>query len=280
MDFFSQDKINQQMIKDTVPKQHTLLLVDDEAANLEALSELLEKEYELITAADGQSALDLVKNDPNPERIHLIISDQRMPGLTGVEFLQETLSIIPQTIRIILTGFIDIDATIDSINKGQVYKFITKPFDPNDLQITVKRALEAYDLEMQNLQLIDELKVLNAQLEKKLDDQQNQQARRLHVETMKIALLYWELTTHKTKSELAVESKIWSHYIDEKGTLRAKTLDRYLQEHTLPKKPKTHLVISTAQFVLENCPQEEKLQPMLQAHLKELKSLALPFVAD
>jgi len=127
--------------------KYVLLLVDDENANLKALSSILENDYEILTATDGYEALELVKNESNPERINMIISDQRMPRMTGVEFLKHTISITPKTIRIILTGYTDINVIISSINDGKIYKFITKPFDPQDLKITVKRALENYDLE-------------------------------------------------------------------------------------------------------------------------------------
>jgi len=148
MEFFSEEKFGQYKIPESTPKQHTILLVDDEEENLRFLTELFEKDYNLITAKDGKEALEVIQDDPNPERIHLIISDQRMPNMTGVEFLNRTITILPYTIRMILTGFTDIDAIISSINEGQVYKFITKPTEPNDIVITVKRALEVYDLEI------------------------------------------------------------------------------------------------------------------------------------
>ena len=126
---------------------HTILIVDDEENNLLALTELLSKDYEILTAKDGQEALEFIQKDDNPERIHLIISDQRMPRLTGVEFLEKTVSTIPRTIRIILTGFTDIEAIIDSINRACIYKYINKPYDNQDMRVTIKRAIEAFELE-------------------------------------------------------------------------------------------------------------------------------------
>ncbi len=133
-------------------KEHTILLVDDEEANLRTLVDLLEDDYHLLVANSGYEALDLIKNDPNPERIHLIISDQRMPRMTGVEFLKQTIPIIPKTIRMILTGFIDLDATLSAINEGKIYKFFTKPLEPQDMLITIKRALDVYNLEKKMIQ--------------------------------------------------------------------------------------------------------------------------------
>lgn len=155
---------------ETSEKTHTILIVDDEIHNLTALKKILEIHYKVLTAMDGQAALDLVKSMETPEDIHLIISDQRMNRMTGVEFLEQTVPIIPRTIRIILTGYTDINATIDSINKGQIYKFLTKPIDPGDFEITVKRALEVFELEEKNRNLISDLKAWNASLEHKVQE--------------------------------------------------------------------------------------------------------------
>lgn len=168
MGFFSKSKLKAAKTVEKKVKRHTILIVDDEEANLRAISRVLDEEFDLIIAHDGQEALEFVTNDPDPEHIHLIISDQRMPKLTGVEFLRQTIPIIPKTIRMILTGFTDIEAIIDSINEGQIYKFITKPIEPNELLLTVQRALEAYELEMRNVELIRELQSLNANLEQKV----------------------------------------------------------------------------------------------------------------
>lgn len=170
MKFFSKDKIAKLDLEVVKEKKHTLLLVDDEAANLRFLQGLLEKEYNIITASDGQEALELVINDPNPKRIDLILTDQRMPRMTGVEFLKESISTIPDTVRMILTGFTDIEAIIDAINQSKVYKYLTKPLEPEDLKITVKRALEAYELEKRNIKLVKELQELNESLEQKVEE--------------------------------------------------------------------------------------------------------------
>jgi len=275
MGYFKSKDLKSKQKSEIAPKKHTVLLVDDEQENLDALSELLEKKYNIKTAANGQLALDLIKAEAHPEQIHLIISDQRMSHMNGVDFLRETLSIIPQSKRIILTGFADIEVSIGAINQGEVYKFITKPFEPQDMLITIQRALEVYDLEQQNLELIRNLKVLNAKLEEKLENQHETQFRKLHVETMRLSVLCWEMATQKSKAELAVESNIWSHYFDKKGTLRAKNMNRYLREKTLPQKPKTHLVINTAEFVLQHCPPEQKLRPLLEMRLEELNTFIL-----
>ncbi len=151
-------------------RKYTILLVDDEYDNLITLSDKLSDEYNILTAMDGLEALELIKNDARPERIHLIISDQRMPRMSGVEFLEKTLNIIPRTKRIILTAFADINTILESVNRAQIYKFIAKPFEHEDILLTIRRALEAYELEGENLRLIQELKELNAGLEEKVQE--------------------------------------------------------------------------------------------------------------
>ncbi len=144
-------------------KKHTILLVDDEIHNVSTLRDLLSDQYNILTANDGQEALDFIQGNRNSQEIHLIISDQRMPRMSGVEFFCESLKLIPKAKRILLTGFSDVNAIIDSINKGQIYKFILKPFDRHDLLSTVHRALETYDLEVRNDLLLRELRESLAQ---------------------------------------------------------------------------------------------------------------------
>ncbi len=145
-------------------QKRTILIVDDEEQNLVTLKDALIDYYDILTATDGQEALELLQRESNPERVHMVISDQRMPNMTGVELLRRSLEIIPASIRIILTGFTDVEAVMDSINQASIYKFILKPFDKQDILLTIKRGLEVYDLEKKNIQLIEALKFLNNRL--------------------------------------------------------------------------------------------------------------------
>jgi PAS domain S-box-containing protein len=162
----NKDKLREIKEKSNTQKKYTILVVDDELANLEALTRVLEENYNIIKAKDGFEALNILKNDPDSAKINLIISDQRMPGMTGVEFLKQTISMVPNAIRIILTGFMDVNDIIDAINEGNIYKFLLKPLEPTDLLISVKRALEAYELEAKNVKLIEQLKDMNENLKK------------------------------------------------------------------------------------------------------------------
>lgn len=122
--------------------KHTILCVDDEPDNVDALERLFRRKYNVLKATSGAEALQLLET----ERIALIVTDQRMPGMTGVEFLAESMHTHPDTIRILLTGFTDIESVIAAINSGQVYRYVTKPWDPVDLTNTVDKAIERFEL--------------------------------------------------------------------------------------------------------------------------------------
>jgi putative two-component system response regulator len=141
--------------------KHKILIIDDEAANLRLLRRVLGDEYETFSAQSGQEGLEILKD----EDIALIITDQRMPGMSGVQVLEASQGIRPEAIKILLTGYTDIQALIDAINSGNVYKYIQKPWDAEDLKLTVRRALETFELRHRNQQLVKELQGALSQLE-------------------------------------------------------------------------------------------------------------------
>ena len=132
MGLFNENNLKSAELVEPEIEKRTILIVDDEYYNLKTLEDALVDDYNVLTAKDGQEALEFLQNHPDPNRIHLIISDQRMPNMTGVEFLQKSIEIVPKTIRIILTGYTDVDAIMDSINQARIFKFILKPFDRQD----------------------------------------------------------------------------------------------------------------------------------------------------
>jgi signal transduction histidine kinase len=148
-------------------KKYKILYVDDELHNLTTFKETFRKEYEVFTALSGDEGLNILRKEKD---IALIITDQRMPNMTGIQFLEKTIPEFPDTIRMILTGFTDIEALIDAINTGRVYRYITKPWDENELRITLKRALEAYELSQQNKKLIEDLIRINKELDQKVEE--------------------------------------------------------------------------------------------------------------
>ena len=115
-----------------------VLCVDDEPNILRALSWLLKKEFEVITSTSGQEALDLIRKDD----FDVIISDQRMPEMSGVDFLRETRSIAPRATRILLTGYSDQEAVLRSVNESEIFRYITKPWDITELPKVISQAAE------------------------------------------------------------------------------------------------------------------------------------------
>ena len=152
MGIFDKNKLSKIKTREKNSSKYNILLIDDEKANINSLSNVLNKDYNILCAFDGLHALDLIHNHESPESIQVIISDQRMPKLSGIEFFQKSLQVIPKTIRILLTGFTDVESIINSINEGKIYKYLTKPIEPNELLVTVQRALEHYELEEKLLQ--------------------------------------------------------------------------------------------------------------------------------
>ncbi|WP_413575890.1 response regulator [Bdellovibrio sp. HCB290] len=141
--------------------KHTILCVDDEIDNVEALERLFRKKYTVLKATSGKQALEVLDQHRGP--LALIITDQRMPEMTGVEFLEKTLESYPETIRILLTGYTDLESIITAVNKGQIFRYLTKPWDPVDLSNTVDHAVERYELGQQ-------LKSRNSELAKALEE--------------------------------------------------------------------------------------------------------------
>ena len=120
-----------------------LLCVDDEIDNLDALERIFRKKYQIFKAVSAKDANAILKNHPD---MAIIISDQRMPEISGVDFLESTVDSHPETIRILLTGYTDIESVISAINRGQIFRYITKPWEVTDLANTIDQAFEKYEL--------------------------------------------------------------------------------------------------------------------------------------
>lgn len=139
----------------------SILYVDDEVNNLVAFKANFRRDYKIFTTESVEEAFTLLREN----KIQIIITDQRMPGKTGVEFLQDVLKEFPDPIRILLTGYSDIEVVIDAINKGQVFRYITKPFNDLELKMTIENAMEVYNLRKENKELMEKLLIANEQLE-------------------------------------------------------------------------------------------------------------------
>jgi len=152
----------------------TLLLVDDEENIISSLRRLLRGEpYALLTCNDGETALQLLEQQP----VDLVISDARMPGMDGATLLAEVQQRWPNCLRILLTGYADLSTTVKAINQGQIYRYISKPWDDNELKLIIRQALafqhserERLRLEQLTLEQNQRLHVLNATLEQRVRD--------------------------------------------------------------------------------------------------------------
>jgi two-component system response regulator HupR/HoxA len=141
-------------------RSYGILIVDDEPAILESLELTLGSDYRVYTATSGEGGLDVLER----EDVALIISDQVLPSMSGVEFLEKAIERSPQAIRMMLTGHADIKSLARAINEGRIYRFIPKPWEPDEVRLNVKRALEAYELVTENVQLAAALAEANEQL--------------------------------------------------------------------------------------------------------------------
>lgn len=137
------ESIRRQLMSLERRKKPKMLVVDDEPDNLDLLYRTFRRDFNVLKAESGIHALEVLSLEGE---VAVIISDQRMPEMKGTEFLSKTVPQFPDTVRIILTGFTDIEDLVDAINSGQVYKYITKPWDPNELKAVVQRATETYEL--------------------------------------------------------------------------------------------------------------------------------------
>lgn len=141
--------------------EHRVLCIDDETHNLEALERLLRKKYLVTCVNSGPLGLEEVKK----HKFSIIISDQKMPEMTGVEFFMEAKKQQPDAIRILLTGYTDLESVINAINQGQIYRYITKPWDPEELLGIVNQALEVFEMKGTILRQNQELQTANERLQ-------------------------------------------------------------------------------------------------------------------
>jgi signal transduction histidine kinase len=143
-------------------EEKTILYIDDEEKNLSSFKAVFRKEYKVYVASSAQEGIEIMESYP----INLVITDQRMPNMTGVEFLERIVDRYPDVTRIILTGYSDVEAIIQAINKGQVYRYITKPWRREELKETIDNALEYHFLKQENNTLIESLRKAHNELDR------------------------------------------------------------------------------------------------------------------
>ncbi len=138
-----------------------ILYVDDEINNLAAFKANFRRIYDVHTAESATEGRKILETT----EIEIIITDQRMPEMTGVEFLESIVKEHPNPIRILLTGYTDMQALIDAVNKGQIYRYLSKPWNEEELKMSINQAYEVYSLRKENMELTKSLLQANKQLE-------------------------------------------------------------------------------------------------------------------
>ena len=144
--------------------RHTILVVDDEPEVVRSVGDLLRMDYRVLGASRASEGLELLGR----ENVHVVMSDQRMPEMTGVQFLNLVRDMHPDIVRLLFTGYADVRAVIDAINHGNVYRYVTKPWEPDELESVIRDAVQLYDLVDERNRLLGELRTKNVELESTL----------------------------------------------------------------------------------------------------------------
>lgn len=142
-------------------RPHTLLIVDDEPSLLESLSGMLRRRFRVLTASSGEQALTLLESG---EPVHVILSDQRMPGLSGDALLARARELAPEAIRILFTGYAEIGGVLNAVNRGEIFRFLLKPWEPNELEAVLEQAVAQHDLIADRRRLLEQLRAANERL--------------------------------------------------------------------------------------------------------------------
>ena len=182
--------------------KHSILVVDDEKDIIDSIERQFRKQYRIFKATSGKEALAILKK----ETVQLILSDQRMPEMTGVQLFEKVKELQPDAVRILLTGYTDVESVIAAINTGQIYRYITKPWDPTDLDVNVRRALDAFDLKT-------ELKEKNLKLEQALTELQTLDQAKNH---------FMILISHELKTPLTTSSSFLDLLKEENLSIEAR----------------------------------------------------------
>jgi signal transduction histidine kinase len=146
--------------------KHKILIIDDEIENLNLLRRTFIRDYIVLIASTATDAFDLLSKNRG---VSVVISDQRMPEMTGTEIFKKIAAEYPDIIKILLTAYTDIESLVEAINEGKVYKYLAKPWDAEELKLTVMRASELFDLSAENKQLLKDLAQKNVELRKMKD---------------------------------------------------------------------------------------------------------------
>ncbi|MFB6265107.1 MAG: ATP-binding protein [Bradymonadaceae bacterium] len=175
----------------------TFLVVDDEPDILDSIERLFRRQYRVLTAQTAAEGRDLVES----EDVQVVMSDQRMPDTTGIDFLAELRESHPEIVRVLLTGYSDIDNVIDAINEGHVYRYISKPWKPSELKLFVRQAFEYYESERERDRLLAQLREANEKLEEQNRLLSHSNAELKQLDRMKD--VFMEVVSHELNTPVA-----------------------------------------------------------------------------
>jgi len=179
---------------------YSILYVDDEEANLRVFQAAFRREYTVFTAQSGAIGIDILKNND----IHLIITDQKMPKMTGVEFLEAITPDYPDIVKIILTGYSDVKDILRALNRCGIFRYILKPWNKQEMRITISKALETYQLRKDNKDLVERLQKVNEDLEVRIEDRTKElkQAKENAEKASKAKELFLSTMSHEIRTPL------------------------------------------------------------------------------
>ncbi|QOV87761.1 hybrid sensor histidine kinase/response regulator [Humisphaera borealis] len=217
--------------------RHCLLVVDDEPDVVKSVKDLFRLDFKVLTATSAVEALDLLQR----ETVHVVMTDQRMPDMTGVQFLGRVEKNYPEIVRLLFTGYADLRSVVDAINQGHVWRYITKPWDPDELGTVIRAACERFDLIHERNELLGTLKTKNAELEKANADL-------AHANELKHAFI--QVASHELRTPLTILQgmvRLATQVPNESDTLK-----NYLERIDRASKRLQHLVDQIVSMLVAN----------------------------
>lgn len=206
--------------------KHNLLIIDDEVDITKALVRQFRRKYNVFASTDASDALKIMER----EKIQVVLSDQRMPGMTGVDFFTRIKDKYPDALKLILTGFSDIEAVIGAINEGQVFRYVKKPWNPDELESIIREAFDKYELITNNRKLMASLQEANATLEEKVKcrtfdlEQLNARLSELNLEKNR----YIGMVAHDLRNPIGVAASFSEIIIEDYDHINKETQLEYL----------------------------------------------------
>jgi signal transduction histidine kinase len=263
----------------------TILVVDDEPEVLHSVYDLLRLDYRVITCERGRDAIEVLSG---PDEVHVVMSDQRMPGMSGVEVLRQAGEIRPEATRLLVTAYADVNAIIDAINQGSIYRYIAKPFHPEELMAVVRQAVDVHDLIVGNERLIAEKSRLVAEL---------QETNRRLLDANRLKGAFIEVASHELNTPVAVvlgmtelwrmsqaekaspAERAWVDRIQSAGKRLATTVERMLK---LTRTEELDLALDLKRVAVEPLVRAAvgELAPFLQARSQQVEFAIEPGLGE